>query len=116
MSGEEQRMTMGKIVARAWADETFKRQLIANPAKTLQEEGVEVPPGVEVRVVENTDDVFYLVLPERREPGELSESDMLQVAGGGCGGSLADINCNFDSACSHDGYNNGWCLLNKVPS
>jgi hypothetical protein len=70
------------VVARAWADEGFKRRLLADPKAVLQEHGLAAPPGVEVRVVENTATVLYLALPAR-PAGELTEADLAKVAAGG---------------------------------
>jgi hypothetical protein len=53
----------GLLVAKAWSDDDLKQRLIADPAAVLDEYGLETPPGVEVRVVEDTDDVCHLVLP-----------------------------------------------------
>jgi hypothetical protein len=53
------------LVAQAWADEELKRRLIDNPRKVLKEHGIEAPEGVEVRVVENTEEVHYLTLPAK---------------------------------------------------
>jgi hypothetical protein len=80
----------GQLVARAWGDQAFKRRLLADPAAVLAEQGIPVPPGVEVRAVENTDRVLYLTLP----PGpsdELSDEQLDAVAGGdtaGTGGTI----------------------------
>jgi hypothetical protein len=60
---EERTKKMQKVIAKAWADEEFKRKLIAQPAETLREEGLDAPPEVELRVVESTDKVVYIVLP-----------------------------------------------------
>ena len=71
----------GRIVSRAWADEGFKKRLLADPAAVLQEQGVALPPGVTVRVVEDTDQVMHLTLPAR-PAGELAEEALAGVAGG----------------------------------
>ena len=71
----------GKIIAKAWRDPAFKAELIANPAAALQAEGIEVPEGMTVTVVENTDKQFHLVLPPVHSD-ELSEDDLEAVAGG----------------------------------
>jgi hypothetical protein len=42
----------GQIVARAWDDDAFRRRLLAEPACVLREEGIDVPPGTAVRVIE----------------------------------------------------------------
>jgi hypothetical protein len=52
-----------KIIAKAWRDPAFKSALIANPATALRAEGIDVPAGMAVTVVENTDKLFHLVLP-----------------------------------------------------
>jgi hypothetical protein len=72
----------GRIVARAWADEAFRRRLLAHPATVLKEHGFEVPPAVEVRVVESTPTALCLILPARRGAGELSAADLEAVVGG----------------------------------
>jgi len=71
-----------KIIAKAWRDPAFKAELIANPAAALKAEGIDVPAGMTVTVLENTDRQFNLVLPPAAS-GELSEDDLEAVAGGG---------------------------------
>ena len=53
----------GKIIAKAWRDPAFKAELIANPAAALKVEGIDVPAGMAVTVLESTDKHFHLVLP-----------------------------------------------------
>src|SRR5438874_10460204 len=53
----------GLLVAKAWSDESLKERLIADPASVLQEHGIEVPYDIELRVVEDSDQVCHLVLP-----------------------------------------------------
>lgn len=67
-----ERVALGKAVARAWNDPAFRAQLIADPQATLTQAGVKVPEGVTVRVVENTKDVTYVVLPQAPTQGEFS--------------------------------------------
>ena len=55
-------------------------RLMAEPAAVLREAGIELPAGQQVRVVENTDQVVHLVLPQ--QPRELSDEQLEQVAGG----------------------------------
>jgi hypothetical protein len=73
-----------QLVAKAWADEKLRKRLVDNPTAVLQEHGLKVPPGVEIRVVENTDKVRYLTLPETPagELTELDEKQMEAVVGG----------------------------------
>jgi hypothetical protein len=81
---QEQARKLGQLVARAWTDEVFKQRLLAEPATVLQEQGLAVPAGTEVRVVEDTEQVQHLVLPRRPAEGELSEEQLAVAAGGWC--------------------------------
>ncbi|HEY3967706.1 MAG TPA: NHLP leader peptide family RiPP precursor [Planctomycetaceae bacterium] len=81
----------GMLVAEVWADEDLKRRLIADPASVLQEYGIEVPQGVELNVVEDTDQVRHLILPPSPSD-DLSDEDLTASPSmycwlcGGCGG------------------------------
>ena len=74
-----------RIVAKASADESFRKRLLAEPAAVLREHGIPVPAGVQVKVVEDTDEVRHLTLPRRPGKGELSEEELSAAAGGGGG-------------------------------
>jgi hypothetical protein len=71
-----------QLIARAWSDPALKAKLLADPAGVLKAEGLIVPAGVTVRVVENTDQVVNLVLPFKPAAEELSEEELKQAAGG----------------------------------
>ena len=71
----------GKIIAKAWRDPAFKAALIANPAATLKAEGFNMPAGMTISVVENTDKNVHLVLPPI-PTDELSDEALDGVAGG----------------------------------
>jgi len=70
-----------KIVAKAWADEAFKRRLFEHPVETLRAEGATVPDGMRVTIVENTPEAVTFVLP-RKSSDELSERELAGAAGG----------------------------------
>jgi hypothetical protein len=72
---------LAKIIAKAWRDPAFKAELIANPAAALKAEGIAVPAGMTVTVVENTDKQLHLVLPPV-PTDELSDETLDGVAGG----------------------------------
>ena len=69
-----------KVVAKAWGDEAFHAQLLADPNAALAGEGIEAPDGKKFAVVEDTADLVHVVLPAR--PTELSDDDLDAVAGG----------------------------------
>ena len=85
MASERNQLIWGEIVARAWRDPDYKQRLIENPKEVLIEAGSSVPDELEVRVVENTSDVRYLVLPESPAKSEdrLTERALDTVSGGG---------------------------------
>ncbi|HEX2076915.1 MAG TPA: NHLP leader peptide family RiPP precursor [Longimicrobium sp.] len=58
---------VAEVVDRATFDPAFRQQLLSAPAATLQGAGIEVPDGLEVRVVENTGRVRHIVLPQKPE-------------------------------------------------
>jgi hypothetical protein len=82
VNAEQQLKQFGQIVAKAWQDDAFKKRLLANPSAVLKEQGLEVPKGTEIRVVENTDQIVHLTIPAKPREGELSHDDLEKVAGG----------------------------------
>ena len=80
----------GRVVAKAWEDDGFKQRLMANPVEVLKEYGMNVLPGVEVKVVEGRGQPeigpnrMVLPLPPRPSSNELSTEELDQVAGGFC--------------------------------
>lgn len=83
---EEQSKKMGAVIKKAWEDEAFRQRLLKDATAVLKEEGVEVPAGLEVRAVENTDTVFHLVLPARRVGAALTDAQLEGISGGEPGG------------------------------
>ena len=71
----------GVIVAKCWEDKTFKERLLADPAATLAEEGVELPEGVTVRVVVESATERVLVVPPA-PTRELCDAELAGIHGG----------------------------------
>ena len=79
-----------RIIARAWKDPAFAADLRRNPRAAIQRElaamnvDLALPPGVDIKVVEETADTMYLVVPEKPEgAAELSQASLTRIAGGG---------------------------------
>ena len=84
MNQEAQGKKMSQLIAKCWADEGFKRKLLADPAATLKAEGVELPAGLSIKALENTDKVFHLVIPAKSaDSSNLSDEDLDKVAAAG---------------------------------
>jgi hypothetical protein len=62
---KEHRKRVAKVIAKAWSDPPFKEKFLANPKAVLEENGITVPPGADVKVVEQTEKLIYIVLPFR---------------------------------------------------
>jgi anti-anti-sigma factor len=52
-----------QAIVRASTDAAYRARLMADPRAALAEEGLAVPPGIEVRIHENTDNKIVAVLP-----------------------------------------------------
>lgn len=81
MNQKVQSDQIDNILTKCWADSSFKQQLLADPAAVLKAEGVDIPAGYTVHVLENTDKIINYVLPPNPN-AELSDSELESVAGG----------------------------------
>ncbi len=77
-------MLWAELVAKAWDDPALRQKLLSDPAGVLKEHGLLLPAGVQLKVVENTDQMVHLVIPKKPTPEELSEEELHSVAGGRC--------------------------------
>ena len=63
-----------EIIAKAWEDEQFRQELLSNPkeaiAKTL---GAKLAENLEIRVVQETPNNLYLVLPVKPDRASVSK-------------------------------------------
>jgi hypothetical protein len=108
-----------KVLARAWADETYARRLRESPARVLDQVGLRTPPGATVEVIARpmepgedqsvleeqvrlweeaeTTGSYRLLLPEtpRVATAELAESELSRVTGGTGGSQAVDASGGF---------------------
>jgi hypothetical protein len=58
----------GRVMARAWADKSFKKRLLTAPEVAFREYGFEVPPHILIKVAENADRMIHLRCTRRGAP------------------------------------------------
>jgi hypothetical protein len=80
-----------KLIAKAWEEADFKDQLLNDPGVVFAENDIELPPGVAVKVLENTPEAWHFVLPANC--AELSEEQLVA-------GKLAD-SCVCTCCCGY---------------
>ena len=51
------------LIAKAWSDESCKERRLTDSRTVLEAEGISVPSGVDVKVVEQTDTQLFVVIP-----------------------------------------------------
>ena len=76
-----------KLIQRSLEDEEFRRRLLDDPKGAVEQEiGTRLPQEIKIRVVEESPDTIYLVLPRSSPLGgegeELSVRTLDAVAGG----------------------------------
>ena len=78
-----------RMINRSMEDEEFRQRLLDDPKAAVEQElGSRLPESIEVRVVEETADTVFLVIPSASPIGggaELSDQQLEAVAGGGEG-------------------------------
>ena len=72
----------GELISKCWGDAAFKQRFLTDPKKVLAEFDIEVPAGLDVKVVENTGNMMYLTLPTKPNRDELSDNQLDAVSGG----------------------------------
>ena len=95
-TAEEMTDIGGKLESLAddWrADPALRARAARAPCEVLSERGLDIPTDRDLRIVENTGEVYHLVLPP--DPNaRLADENLRSVSGGGnCLGSAGTIAC-----------------------
>ena len=77
----EQKNQLASLFAACWKDEALKARFMSDPKAVLAEYGMDVPDGMDVKVVENADDCVHITMPASRS-GDLSDDELEKAAGG----------------------------------
>ena len=78
----EQRNALAKLFAACWKDEALKARFMSDPKAVLAEYGIDVPDGIGVNVVENSDNTVHITMPAAPAGDELSDEELAGAAGG----------------------------------
>ena len=79
----EQKNALARLFAACWKDEALKARFMADPKAVLKEHGLDVPDGIDVKVVENADDCVHITLPAPpAEHLDVSDDEIGQAAAG----------------------------------
>ncbi len=75
---------MNTLIAACWKDDALKQRFLSDPHAVLAEHGMDVPVGMNVNVVENTDTTVHVTMPAAPEGHmNLSDEELENAAGGG---------------------------------
>ena len=80
----EQKNALAQLFAACWKDEALKARFMADPKAVLKEHGLDVPDGMDVKVVENADDCVHITLPAPPAGDMDLSDDELSNAAAGC--------------------------------
>jgi Nitrile hydratase, alpha chain len=75
-----------QLIEKAWKEDAFRQALRSDPRGAVETAlGSKLPAGMLVKLVEETANTFYLVLPanpDRAPSGQLTDQQLEAVAGG----------------------------------
>jgi hypothetical protein len=69
---ETQSKKISQLMMELYSNPELKEKFIANPKEVMIEKGIEVPEGKEIKVLEETETVNYIVLPHLDENSEIT--------------------------------------------
>ena len=88
----KQNHQLASLFAACWKDEALKARFIKDPKAILEEHGIPVVEGMDVKVVENADDCVHITMPAPPSGHlELSDRELIEAAGGS---TTVTPNCN----------------------
>ena len=93
----EQKNKIAALFAACWKDEALKARFMSDPKAVLAEHGMNVPDGMDVKVVENADNCVHITMPAAPAGhSTLSDEELSNAAGGDWSavmGSLLLVDC-----------------------
>ena len=92
---------MNTLIAACWKDDALKQRFLSDPHAVLAEHGMDVPEGLNVKVVENVDNTVHVTLPAAPTAnGDLSDEELENAAGGAvCTNWEGQVHVSMNAAC-----------------
>ena len=78
----EERNQLAELFAACWKDDALKQRFMSDPKSVLAEYDMPVPDGMDVKVVENSDNTVHITMPMAPRGNELSDEELTAAAGG----------------------------------
>ena len=79
----EERNQLAELFAACWKDDALKQRIMIDPKSVLAEYDMDEPDGMNVKVVENSDNTVHITLPMPPEGHhDLSDAELTAAAGG----------------------------------
>ena len=97
MKMTEERNKLAELFAACWKDEALKARFMSDPKAVFAEYGMDVPDGMNFKVVENSDNCVHITIPTPPD-GYAALSDE-ELAGAAGGGSLHTNDCAQGTMC-----------------
>lgn len=73
---------IGRVIARAWSEDSFRSRLQVDPSEALRECGLAQPEGVTIHFHMNTSSDLHIVIPEAPKVSVIPSGTAEE--GGGC--------------------------------
>ena len=74
---------LAALFAACWKDDALKQRFMSDPKQVLAEYGMDVPDGMDVNVVENSDNTVHITMPMAPDGHhDLSDEELSAAAGG----------------------------------
>ena len=93
----EDRNAMADLFAACWKDDALKARFMSDPKAVLAEYGIHVADGMDVTVLENSDNTVHITLPAPPEGAQKLTNEELASAAGGT--NLAQCNPTTNFTC-----------------
>lgn len=105
---KKNRAVAAELIAKATQDLQFRKAFIDDPKTLLIDAGAELDDDVEIRVIENTDKIRYILLPALPSSvGDLTDEQLALIAGGGSTSATQNVVGNTEAVANVVGATEG---------